>query len=234
VIRSPVADTLQFFRVVRPMPRPMRVSFVVVTVASAIRLLFSPVEVGPTLLPILVLQSFAVSTGFMGYARRGHFDLLFTRGAGRVQVAAIHWLLSALPGVACWLTLAAVEVAWHRTAALSSSGTLVVVLCVSMFPWAVSVPLLRFSGATGWLLALVMTATLTPAGTGGYELWQIQRGEPWWWSAIASLLFPGRLVGESVLAHAPAAIVLLVLVAAVMSAALAWVALSDLPLEMGQ
>ena len=84
------------------------------TVASALRLLLNPDGVGQTLLlPILLLQTFAVSTGFMGYARRGHFDLLFTCGAGRVQVAAIYWLLSALPGVASWLALAVLEIIWH-------------------------------------------------------------------------------------------------------------------------
>ena len=167
-----VVSTLQFFRIVRPVPRLMRGTFAVVTVASALRLLLSPAGVGQTLLPILLLQTFAVSTGFMGYARRGHFDLLFTRGAGRVQVAAIYWLLSALPGVVSWLALAVLEIVWHRSMLLTSSGTLAVVLCVSMLPWALSVPLPRFSGATGWLLALVMTVTLTPVGTGGYGLWR--------------------------------------------------------------
>jgi hypothetical protein len=212
----------------------MRGTFAVVTVASALRLLLSPDGVGQTLLlPILLLQTFAVSTGFMGYARRGHFDLLFTRGAGRVQVAAIYWLLSALPGVASWLALAVLEIIWHGSTLLTSSGTLAVVFCVSMLPWALSVPLPRFSGATGWLLALVMTVTLTPAGT-GYGLWRTQRGEPWWWSAIAFLVFPGRLVGESVIAHGLAPLAVLTLVIAIMGGAFAWVWLSDLPLEMGQ
>ena len=105
--------------------------------------------------------------------------------------------------------------------------------CVSMLPWALSVPLPRFSGATGWLLALVMTVTLTPGGT-GYGLWRTQRGEPWWWSAIAFLVFPGRLVGESVIAHGLAPLAVLTLVIAIMGGAFAWVWLSDLPLEMGQ
>jgi len=229
-----VVSTLQFFRIVRPVPRLMRGTFAVVTVASALRLLLSPAGVGQTVLPVLLLQTFAVSTGFMGYARRGHFDLLFTRGAGRVQVAAIYWLLSALPGIVSWLALAVLEILWHRSMLLTSSGTLAVVLCVSMLPWALSVPLPRFSGATGWLLALVMTVTLTPVGTGGYGLWQTQHGEPWWWSAIAFLLFPGRLVGQSVIVEGPAPIAVLALVIAIMAGAFAWVWLSDLPLEMGQ
>ena len=227
-------STLRFFRVVKPVPRLMRGAFVVVTAGSAIRLLVSPDGVGLTLLPVLLLQMFAVSTGFMGYARRGHFDLLFTRGAGRIQVAAIYWLLSALPGVVCWLALALLEIVWHRTAILFSSGTLAVVLCVSMLPWALSVPLTRFSGATGWLLVLVMMVALTPAGTPTYGLWQIQRGEPWWWSAIGFLVFPARLIGESLAAHGPAPIAVLALVAAIMAGAFAWVWFSDLPLEMGQ
>ena len=227
-------STLQFFRVVKPVPRLMRGAFVVVTTASAIRLLLSPDGVAATMLPVLLLQMFAVSTGFMGYARRGHFDLLFTRGAGRIQVAALYWLLSALPGVVCWLALAMLELAWHRTALLASSGTLAVILCVSMLPWALSVPLTRFSGATGWLLVLVMTVALTPAGTAGYGLWRTERGEPWWWSAVGFLVFPARLIGEPVAVHGLGPIAVLAVVVAIMAGAFAWVWLSDLPLEMGQ
>ena len=227
-------NTLQFFRVVRPVPRLMRLSFVVVTIASIAGLMQGEGRVTTALLPILLLQTFAVSTGFMGYARRGHFDLLFTRGVGRVQVAAIYWLLSAMPGLRCWLVLALVEFLCYRTTFLVNSGTVVVVLSVSMLPWAISVPLTRFSGATGWLLALVMAVTLTPAGGGAYGLWQVQRGEPWWWSALAFLLFPGRLVGQSLTAHGPPVATVLVLVVGLMVAALAWVQYADLPLETGQ
>lgn len=231
---APLAPTLQFFRVVRPVPRLMRVTFAIVTAASAARMLLGPDTVAPALLPILLLQTFAVSTGFMAYARRGHFDLLFTRGAGRVQVAAIYWLLSATPGILCWLALAAIEVVWEQTAVLLSGGTVAAVLCVSMLPWAISVPLTRFSGATGWLLALVMTVTLTPAGVGPYGLWQVQRGEPWWWSALAFLLFPGRLVGQPLNADGLAVVAPLGLVMATMVSAFAWVWYADLPLETGQ
>lgn len=228
------AHTLQFFGVVRPVPRLMRVTFAVVTIASAARILLGTGIVARVLLPILLLQTFAVSTGFMAYARRGHFDLLLTRGAGRVQVAAIYWLLSATPGILCWLTLAVVEIVWHCTAVLLSGGTVAAVLCVSMVPWAISVPLTRFSGATGWLLALVMTVTLTPAGVGPYGLWQVHGDEPWWWSALAFLLFPGRLVGESLQAHAFAAGAAIVLVIGTMVSAFVWVWRADLPLETGQ
>jgi len=234
VTREALTTTLQFFRVVRPVPRLMRLSFVVVTVASIAGLLQGGGRVTSTLLPILLLQTFAVSTGFIGYARRGHFDLLFTRGAGRVQVAAIYWLLSAAPGLRCWLVLALVEFLWHRTTFLVSSGTVAVVLSGSMLPWAISVPLTRFSGATGWLLALVMAVTLTPAGAGAFGLWQVQSGEPWWWSALAFLLFPGRLVGESLSAHGLPVVTVLVLVAGSMVGAFAWVWYVDLPLETGQ
>jgi hypothetical protein len=229
-----LSDALQFFRVVRPVPRLMRLSFAVVTIASMLRLIAGSDRVALTLLPILLLQMFAVSTGFMAYARRGHFDLLFTRGAGRVQVAALYWLLSAMPGLRCWLTLAIVEFLWQRTTSLVSGGTVAVVLCVSMLPWAISVPLTRFSGATGWLLVLVMAVTLTPAGAGPYHVWQSRPGEPWWWSAVAFLLFPGRVAGESLDAHGSAVITVLMLVVASMAAAFAWVWRADLPLETGQ
>ena len=96
-----LTPALQFFRVVRPVPRLMRVTFAVVTTASAARLLLGSDTVAPVLLPILLLQTFAVSTGFMGYARRGHFDLLLTRGAGRVPVAAPRRVRLGRRGTAC-------------------------------------------------------------------------------------------------------------------------------------
>ena len=227
-------DTLRYFRAARPVPRLMRLTFIVVTMASSVTLLLGKDARAATLLPMLLLQTFAVSTGFMGYARRGHFDLLFTRGAGRVEVAVVYWLLSAAPGILGWLTLAALEIVRHRTTVLVSSGTMAVVACVTMLPWAVNVPLARFSGATGWLLVLVMAVTLTPVGTTPYRLWHVDAGEPWWWSALAFLLFPGRLVGESLVAHAPAVFPVLALVIAMMITAFTWVSRADLPLENGQ
>jgi hypothetical protein len=115
-----------------------------------------------------------------------------------------------------------------------SSGTIAVMGCVSMLPWAVNVPLTRFSGATGWLLVLVMAVTLAPIETMPYALWEVGRGEPWWWGALAFLLFPGRLVGESLGAHAAAVLPVLALVVAMMSIAFTWVWSADLPLENGQ
>ena len=61
-----VLATWQFFTIVKPVPRLMRWTFGVVTLASALRVLVSPDAVAQTLLPILLLQTFAVSTGFIG------------------------------------------------------------------------------------------------------------------------------------------------------------------------
>ena len=62
-----------------------------------------------TVAPVLLLQLFAAASGFMVPARRGHYDLLLTRGDSRLAIAVVHWAMSILPGVLSWFVLAAIE-----------------------------------------------------------------------------------------------------------------------------
>ena len=55
------AHTWRFFRIVRPVPRLTRLTFVGITTASGLRLCLSPAAGLEVLWPVLVLQVFAVT-----------------------------------------------------------------------------------------------------------------------------------------------------------------------------
>jgi len=225
--------TLRFFRVVRPVPRLTRLTFVLVTMMSGVAVVVSG-EQRRALLPVMVLQLFAASTGFLTYARRGHFDVLLTGGASRLQIALTYWALSIRPGLCGWLALAVIDLAWNGRGTLFSTGTVAAVGVVSMLPWATTVGLTRFAGAIGWLLIVVLVAALTPIADEGRSLWTIQAGEPAWLGGLAFLLFPARMVGEDVSAHYETVMPVLTLALVAMAGAVAWVGHADVPLETGQ
>jgi len=152
--------TLQFFRVVRPVPRLNRLVFAGITLASGGVLLASHDSEMRALLPVLVLQMFTVSTGFIRDARRGHFDVLLTSGVARWEAATVYWGLAALPGISSWWALALIDLAVHGHTGLLRPGSVAAVASVSTIPWATTVPLGRFTGSSGWLLALAIVAGL--------------------------------------------------------------------------
>jgi hypothetical protein len=207
---------------------------IVTTMAAAGAVLIEPVRAGAALMPVLLLQLFAASSGFMVPARRGHYDLLLTHGEGRVRIALAHWLMSVVPGVICWLALGAVEatVAPGRLAILAS-GSGAAVFLVSTLPWAVTVTLPRFAGAIGWLLALAMVVAVTGEHSAAVAL--VDGAPAGVQGALAVLLYPPLLVGEIVtearaLLLAPA----LVMAGSAMACAIAWVDAHDIPLEAAQ
>jgi hypothetical protein len=190
----------RFFFVVPPMPLLMVGALLVVTGVSAVVILVEPARAAGALRPILLLQLFACSSGFDVPARRGHYDLLLTRGEPRRRVIVAHWAASALPGVICWALLAIVGYAVNNSgsrAALLHPGTLSALLLVSTIPWATTARLPRFSGAIGWLLILAMLSLAAPrmlvidlsASIAGW-------GE-WLRVAWAVLVYPPLLVGQS-------------------------------------
>jgi hypothetical protein len=227
---SSFLQTLRFFTVVRPVPRLTRFAFLVITVTAAMALLMSGARDARVLLPILVLQTFTTSTGFIAYARRGHFDVLLTGGASRLIVAATYWALAAAPGAACWATLALVDLLAHDRASLLSAGSIAAVIGVSTIPWATTVPMTRFAGAIGWLLILVLVAGLTPVGD--RLLWGTDGPSPY--AVVTAIVFPGGLVGRPLHGNVPAIAVLLAVALTSMAAAFAWITRADFALETGQ
>src|SRR5215216_6165171 len=93
-------NLVQFFRVVPTVPRLIVAAFGVVAVSASITIWIAPSRIHLALVPLVVLQGFATSSSFLAPARRGYYDLLLTSGAGRMEIALAHWLLSAAPGLA--------------------------------------------------------------------------------------------------------------------------------------
>lgn len=186
--------------------------------------------------PVLLLQLFAVSSGFEVPARRGHYDLLLTSGHPRVWMALVHWMTSAAPGAIAWLILAMAErvVSAGVHPGLMTSGTMAAMVLVSTLPWAINVRLPRFAAGIGWLLALAMSTSVRssaslPSDSPGAGLGEVI------WSAWTVLVYPAGLVGRDLdvlqsIRAAPA----IVLAAGAMIAACRWISRASVPLEAAQ
>lgn len=226
-----------YFRVVPPVPPLMMGTFGVTTCAAGLVVAVSPARAADALTPVLLLHLFAVSSGFMVPARRGHYDLLLTAGPGRLQVATVHWLMSAMPGIASWLLLALVERVATRGAGASllASGTVAAIVIVSTLPWALTVRLPRFAGAIGWLvvLGILLVMVPSPGSAGLFE--RLGSGASWLEAAVALTIYPPVLVGED-LVGPHGFLVLPALFASVgsIAGALRWADRHDIPLEAAQ
>jgi hypothetical protein len=214
---------LRFFRVVTTLPTLILWTFVVVVGVGGAAIVRDSTRSAGAMVPVLLLQLFAASSGFEVPARRGHYDLLLTSGHRRVWMALVHWATSIAPGLMAWLTLAAFEgvASGWADRRLLTSGTLAAVGLVSTLPWAITVRLPRFSGGIGWLLALAISTSVWPS----MQLW----------SAWGVLVYPAGLVGQTLgvrdgLIAAPAVILALVS----MVAACRWISRASVPLEAAQ
>jgi hypothetical protein len=222
-----------FFVAVPPLSHLMVASFVAITAAAAIATSVDADRARAALVPTLVLQVFATSTGFATHARRGHYDLLLTTGVGRLRTAAVQWMMAASPGALSWALIAGVEVMATDTAYGLTSGTITALVTVSTVPWAITVALPRFSGAIGWLLVVVATLALASPGA-RVVLLEGAETAPLWLIACAGPLFPMRMVGIDAAHEALAVVPALVLAALSMMTALVWIHRTPLPLEAGQ
>lgn len=232
---SRLAFLVRFFRAVSPVQPLMVGAFAAVVVIAGFVVTVDVDRAAAALAPILLLQTFAVSSGFAGPARRGHYDLPLTTGRGRRQIALVHWATSASPGIATWLTVAAIEIVVRQEipAVSLSSGTIAAMFLVSTVPWAVTVPLPRLTGGMCWGLLLVMTTTALPAaqreallaGTGGTALL----------AGVAVLTCPWIVVGRDLVAADAFPVAMAMLMAsAAMAAAIVWIDRADVPLEAAQ
>jgi hypothetical protein len=224
---------LRFFRVVAPLPPLIGWTFLVLVVAGALVIARDPSRASGAMIPILLLQLFAASSGFDVPARRGHYDLLFTSGSGRVWMALVHWATSIGQGIAAWLVLVVVEriSSGGAAAALLEAGTWAAVALVSTLPWAITVRLPRFSGAIGWLLVLAMSTSVWPtssmASSGDVDH---PIASAWWF-----LVYPPSVVGHAFdMRDALAATPALFLACVAMAAACRWVSKASVPLEAAQ
>lgn len=215
--------SLRFLRVLALVPGLMVGAFGATVLVSGAAIAVDSRLAARALEPVLLLQLFAVSSGFVGPARRGHYDLLLTSGCGRLRIAFVHWILSASPGLLAWLMVASIErlLTGGASGASLSGGTVVAFSVVSVVAWAVTVPLPRLTGGIGWLAAGSLAALAIP-------------GEPLS-PGLAALIRPWALLGRSI---APSDWILLgpVLAAEMSSMALAfvWIRRVELPLEAAQ
>ena len=227
----------RFFHVVPPVPSMMTGTFIVLTLVAAIAIVGDSHTAAGALVPVLLLQVFAASSGFALPARRGHYDLLFTRRNSRLSIALVHWAASIVAGIGSWLTLAMLELvvsAGHR-ATLLASGTCAAVLLVSTLPWAMGVALPRFSAGIGWLLLAVTTATTFSSSAIGAWTASSTRIEELAWPAWAFFVYPFGAIGQhlarpQIMAVVPA----LTLAIFAMAISCRWIAQRDVPLEASQ
>ena len=228
---------VRFFHVVPPVPPMMTGTFAVLTLAAAIAIIGDLQAAAGALVPVLLLQVFAASSGFTLPARRGHYDLLFTRANSRTSIALMHWASSIGTGITSWLALAMLEfvVSAGARTTLLASGTCAAVVLVSTLPWAIGVALPRFSAGIGWLLLVVTTATTFSKGVMGDWTAASTRIEELAWPAWAFLVYPMGAIGQhlarpQIIAVVPA----LTLAIIAMAISCRWIAQRDVPLEASQ
>jgi hypothetical protein len=213
---------IRFFRAVPPVPSLMLATFATVAAAGVLATAVDPAHALRAIEPIVLLQLFAASSGFAVAARRGHYDLLLTRGESRLRIALVQWGMAIAPGVAAWLLVAAAEtLASGARGATLAPGTVAAMWLISTMPWALTVALPRFAGAIGWLLVLAMTRALVP----------LSALPP----PLAGTLYPIALLGRDVPPHeAWLVLVPLLLGLTGLIAACAWIVRMNVPLEAAQ
>jgi hypothetical protein len=227
---------LRFFRVMPLHSTYMLWSLVALGVFGVAELIVDHSLGTEVAMPVLLLQMFAVCSGFDVPARRGHFDLLFTGGSSRLEIAAAHWFVSAVPGIAVWLVVGLAEtiVRGGVGGAVFSSGSIAAMALISTLGWAVSVPLPRLSGGVIWLVVLFVALTtssnwriaLLTVGHGGLS--QEAMGVMF---VVCPVLMAGTTIEKTQLVAVMPGLAVGFLAA---MAAAYWIARSNIPLEAGQ
>jgi hypothetical protein len=211
---------VRFFRVVPPVPGLMIAAFAATVLAAGVALQLGASDVEGVLAPVFLLQTLAASSGFAVPARRGHYDLLLTRGISRLAIGLAHGVASILPGVCCWAAIAVIEAIAARGVphVALASGTIAAVVIVSVLSWAVTVPLPRMTGGIVWLLVLV-----APVDHGAVP------------AVAAALLLPSTLVGVDLVSLGVApCLTAAVLVGLVVGSALTWICRTDISLQVAR
>ena|SRR5688572_6804961 len=228
---------IRFFSIVTPIPPLMAPALMAVAGVATALIVLDGGRSAAALTPLLLLQLFAASSGFMVPARRGHYDLLLTGGYGRVRIAATHWAASILPGIAMWLGVGTIGIAAADGpgGSVLSSGSAVALTLVSTVPWAATIALPRFTAAIAWLLMLATAAAVFPADRAHAVLDPLDSPSSWLTASLAVTLYPVALVGQDLTgARAALAIPAVIVAAGSMVAAFVWIGRRDIPLEAAQ
>ena len=227
-----VTFLLAFFRAAPPVTRPMVLCLWSTALLGGVAMAAGAASGVTVLTPLLVLQIFAAASGFGLALRRGHYDLVLSRGVGLAGVMTAHWAASVAPGLAAWLTVAALERFFlPGPPEALTSGTAVAFLLASTFPWALTTPLPRFGAAIGWLVLLVTSLAMVPSGQ-LHLVEALRAPHPSLLGALAVVAYPMGLLGVDA-THLPAGTLSpgLAGAAAAMAGAIAWHQRADVPLE---
>lgn len=227
-------STIRFFTVVAPVPVYLRLALAAAAGLGAWMVWLNPRDVDSALGSILLLQMFAVSTGYASMARRGWFDALLVSGRRRASHGYANLAASALPGVAVWLVVAAVEAICRGgqwPAALSTQRVAALAI-VTTGAWAGGLMLPRNASAALWIAALLVLASsrsflpqLPELQTAPHGLQQLAT------RALACTLCPFLLLGDTVVARDPGVIgAVLSAAGACASAGSTWLSRREWPL----
>jgi len=210
---------VRYFHVVPPVPRLMALCFVGLTGLGVGLVAWHDTGDGAAVIPIVVLQAFSASTGFVVPARRGYFDLLLARGQTRVRIAAVQWLLAIAPGLCSWAILASLHaLVYGSDNPFIRSGTVMAVVMASTIPWAANVSLPRFSGAIGWLLLVCLA-------TSGGVIWP---------DSVHDVVFPIDVIGVNLSTRLDVMLPAMTISGVSMALALAYVRQADVRLQAAQ
>ena len=204
-----------FFIVVAVVPPALWLAFAFATAIGVGTVMLDTEHSVRAAAPVLLLQLFAAASGFVVPARRGYYDLLLTRGDGRLAIAVMHWAMSVAPGIASWFVLAVTERIYGGNS-MTAPGTMLTLVIVSTMPWSLTVPLPRLTGAIVWLLVFALAAAALPRRS----------------TSAANLLLPWALLGTDPDPFTVAIVGTCVVCTTV--AAFAWIRQMDVPLESGQ
>ncbi|HEV8394708.1 MAG TPA: hypothetical protein VGQ37_10565 [Vicinamibacterales bacterium] len=221
-----------FFRAAPPVTRPIALCLWAVAGLGGVAMAAGLASGATVLTPLLVLHIFAASSGFGLAARRGHYDLVLTRGVSVTGLMIAHWLASIAPGLAAWLAVAGVErLASQTQPTAMSSGSVIAFLLASSLPWALTTPFPRFAAAIGWLVLLVTSLALVPSGQ-LHLLEALHAPHPSALGALAVVAYPMGLLGVDAL-QLPAGTISPAMACALMAmlGALAWHGRTEVPLE---
>jgi hypothetical protein len=220
-----------FFRAAPPVTRPIALCLWAVAGLGGVAMAAGLASGATVLTPLLVLHIFAASSGFGLAARRGHYDLVLTRGVSLTGLMIAHWLASIAPGLAAWLAVAVVERLAQTQPTAMSSGSVIAFLLASSLPWALTTPFPRFAAAIGWLVLLVTSLALVPSGQ-LHLLEALHAPHPSALGALAVVAYPMGLLGVDAL-QLPAGTISPAMACALMAmlGALAWHGRTEVPLE---
>ena len=221
-----------FFRAAPPVTRPMVLCLWATAGLGGVAMAAGLAGGATVLTPLLVLHIFAASSGFGLAMRRGHYDLVLTRGVSVIGLMTAHWLASIVPGLTAWLAVAALEHVVSRGApAALTSGSALAFLLASSVPWALTTPLPRFAAAIGWLVLLVTSLAIVPSGQ-LHLLGALRAPQSSAFGALAVMAYPMGLLGVDAL-QLPAGTISPGLACALLSmlGAVAWKGHAEVPLE---